>query len=563
MALASYKVETLPIGQGWRLTELPSWVQLKRHYESVKAIHMRDIFAEDENRFAKYSFEVGGILFDFSKHRFTDETFKLLINLAKDVELPRAIDALFTGGQVNRTEESPALHVALRNISARPIKVAGLDVMEEIKQAMKKMESICHDLENRRWRGYTGKAITDVVHIGIGGAHIGPKLVTEALHPYWKDNIRVHFVSNIDGSNIVEALRELSPETTLFIIASKSFLTTETLENARFAKSWYFENGGTESKFGKHFLAITANKDEAQAFGMPESNILPIWKWISGRFSLWSPFGLPIALQIGIERFREILEGANQIDRMMQSSSFERNPVIIAALLTVWYSNFFGVKAQAVLPYDHNLRSLPEHLQHLAMESNGKRVTQHGVEVDYQTSPVVWGGVGANGHHAFHQILHQGTQLVPVDFIVPAFSHNTLKKHHELLVASCLSQSEALMLGVSKKELHAEFDTHLAEDKIAAILPHQEVLGNHPSTTLFFDKTTPKTMGALIAYYEHKVYAEGVIWNLDSFDQWGVEFGKKMERKVFETLTIDKGWEYHDSSTVGLINHYKKVAQKF
>ncbi len=564
MALASYQTETLPIGQGWRLTELSSWVQLKRHYESVKSIHLRDLFVEDENRFAKYSFEVSGILFDFSKHRMTDETFKLLMHLAKEVELPRAIDALFTGGEVNKTEQLPALHVALRNVSARPIKVRGQDVMGDIKAAMAQMEAICHDIDDKKWRGCTGKAITDVVHIGVGGNHFGPKLAVEALRPYWKENLNVHFVANIDGADILNVLKNLSPETTLFTVASKSFATTETLENARFAKQWYFENGGTEAKFHKHFLAMTANAEAAIHFGMPEKNILPVWDWVGGRYSLWSTMGLPVALQIGIGHFRELLEGANQMDRMLQSTSFERNPVIIAALLNVWYTNFFETRAHAIFPYEQGLALMPEHLQQLEMESTAKRVTQTGEVTDYFTSPVVWGGVGAHAQNAFHQILHQGTQLIPVDFILPAFAHHTLDSHQQHLVASCLSQSESLMHGLNKKEIQAELvEKQVSEGRITHLMAHKEVLGNHPSTTILFDKTTPKTLGTLLAFYEHKVYAQSVIWNLNAFDQWSAELSQSSEKRLFNTLSNDAGWEHHDGSTIGLLNYYKKLSQKF
>ena len=539
---------------------LPIWKQLKEHQLKLKQIHLRDEFNRDPERAERFFQQAAGIYLDYSKNLITDETLDLLSELATETGLPDAIKAMFDGKKINNSEERPALHVALRNQDNKPVMVDGNDVRPEVKAALNQMERFVWSIHSAQWRGFTNKRFTDIVHLGIGGSYLGPKVVSAALKPYWKAGLNLHYVANIDGTHITEELKHLSPETTLFIIASKSFGTQETIMNAKSAKEWFLRNGGEEEEVHKHFVAITANKQKAYNFGIREENIFPMWDWVGGRYSLWSTIGLPIALTIGIENFKNLLAGAHEMDEHFRTAPLKENIPAILGLLGVWYSNFFDADSHAILPYDHYLRALPAHIQQLDMESNGKTVTHKGEPVEWSTGPIIWGGAGANGQHAYHQLLHQGTHFLPADFIMPLRTHNHIGDHHALLLSNCLSQSQALMQGKTLEEAKAELKaTGRSDAQIEELAPHKVIPGNRPSNTILFEKSTPRTVGALIAMYEHKVFVQGVVWSINSFDQWGVELGKELGEGIYKIITGDDEPNGQDSSTKGLIDLFKKI----
>ena len=539
------------------LTQSPLWQQLQQHYQSIRHQHMRDWFATDPQRFQRFHLSAAGLSLDYSKNRITNDTLQLLLQLAQERQLPAQIEGLFRGDAVNRSEQRPALHTALRNFSDRPVLVNGTDIMPEVRATIRRMEEFCWKIRRNQWRGYTNKAFTDVVSIGIGGSFLGPKLASGALKPYWDSRLNIHYLANIDGSHITEILRRLDPATTLFIIQSKSFGTQETLKNALACRHWFLDNGGTEADLAKHFTAVSSNVQKAVEFGIAEDNIFPMWDWVGGRYSLWSAIGLPLALAVGIDNFRELLRGAYEMDEHFRTAPLHQNMPVIMALLGVWYVNFFNVGSHAILPYDHYLRSLPAHLQQLDMESNGKSVTQDGTPVDYDTGPIIWGGVGTNGQHAFHQLLHQGTHFSPCDFIMPMQSHNPIDNFHAMLVSNCLSQSQALLQGKSEAEALQELlDSGMDAEAARQLAPQKVIPGNRPSNTLYFPRSRPATIGALIALYEHKVAAQGMLWGINSFDQWGVELGKQLGNKVLHALEGEPVPDNFDGSTQGLIQAY-------
>ncbi|PVY77029.1 glucose-6-phosphate isomerase [Tamilnaduibacter salinus] len=542
------------------LIDQTEWQALKDHRSAMDSVHMRDLFDQDPDRFQRYFVEAAGLSLDYSKNRITQETLGHLMALARARHLPEQIEALFKGEHVNNTEDRPALHTALRNLGDGPVEVDGTDIMPEVRQTLKRMEEFVWRVRSTQWRGFSNKPFTDVVSIGIGGSFLGPKLVSAALKPYWHGQLNCHYVANIDGSHITEVLRHINPETTLFLIQSKSFRTQETLENTRIAREWFLHNGGSEDRIAKHFVAVTANEAEAIDFGITRDNIFPMWDWVGGRYSLWSAIGLPTALTIGMENFRGLLAGAHAMDRHFREAPLEENMPVIMALLGIWYGNFWDADAHAVLPYDHYLRGLPAHLMQLDMESNGKCVRRGGEPVDWETGPIIWGGAGANGQHAYHQLLHQGTRLSPADFIMPLHTHNPVGQHHAILFANCLSQAQALMRGKTRDEAYQELlDKGHSEDEATRLAPHKAIPGNKPSNTLLFDRATPHTIGALIALYEHKTFTQGAIWDVDSFDQWGVELGKQLGQTILGRLNADKDDTTTDSSTDGLIRLFRKT----
>lgn len=542
------------------LQNLDIWQQLQQHFGDIHQQHMLDWFQQDKQRFDRFNIEAAGLTLDYSKNRITTETMELLSKLAQQRDLPAKIKGLFEGALINSSEQRPALHTALRNFSDRPVMVDGVDVMPEVRSTMNRMEEFCWKVRRKYWRGYTNKPFTDVVSIGIGGSFLGPKLASSALKPYNDNQINVHYLANIDGSHITEILKHLSPESTLFIVQSKSFNTQETLKNALACRQWFLDNGGTVDDLPKHFAAVSANVEKAVEFGIAKENIFPMWDWVGGRYSLWSAIGLPLALAIGIDNFREMLRGAHDMDEHFRTAPMESNMPVIMATLGVWYVNFFGITSQAILPYDHYLRGLPAHLQQLDMESNGKSVDNQGHKIDYHTGPIIWGGVGSNGQHAYHQLLHQGTHFSPSDFIVPMRSHNPIDNFHAMLVSNALSQSQALLTGKTEQQAMEECLRTGMNETDAAILAAQKVIpGNRPSNTIYFPKSTPHNIGALIALYEHKVAAQGMIWGVNSFDQWGVELGKAMGNNVLSALEGHNSQAEFDCSTSGLVKAYKHM----
>lgn len=536
--------------------------QLEEHSKRISHSHLRELFKNDPQRFEKFSLEEHGLLFDFSKNIIDEAILSVLFKLAEARKLRDNIEKLFTGANVNTTENRPALHTVLRSFSKAPLIIDGRNVTQEVHETLEKMEQIVSKLHSGEWRGFSNKPITDVINLGIGGSDLGPAMATYALSPYHQGKIKCHFVSNIDDSDIWEAIKNLNPETTLFITASKSFNTQETLCNATTARNWILKACGDEQLLASHFIAVTAKPEKAEEFGI--KHILPIWDWVGGRFSLWTAIGLPIAIAIGMEHFKELLQGANALDQHFRTAPFHQNIPVILALINIWYVNFFNVRSYAILPYDQYLELLPAYLQQLEMESNGKYRRLDGSKVACATSPVIWGMVGSNGQHAFHQLLHQGTQLIPIDFILPLTCHHPLEDHHAWLVANCLSQSKALMFGKTSKEVREELVTQqLPESEIEKLLPHKILIGNRPSNTLLIPKLTPFSLGMLIALYEHKVFTESVIWDINCFDQWGVELGKQLTGEIFQQLQakVNQIAQDHDSSTQGLMNYYKKYQQ--
>lgn len=540
--------------------ELPAWYALAEHRLKMGNMHMRELFASDPERFERFSIRLGDLLFDYSKNRITDETMSLLFDLAKQARLAEAIEAMFTGGRINTTENRPVLHVALRNRSSRPILVDGVDVMPDVNEVLSQMRRFSEAVRSGDWEGYTGKAITDVVNIGIGGSDLGPRMVVHALKPYGHDRLRVHFVSNVDPTDISETLSGLDPETTVFLIASKTFTTQETMMNAHTARSWLLDHSRNDAAVAKHFAAISTNRDAVEAFGIDHQNMFVFWDWVGGRYSLWSAIGLSIALYIGMDSFEAMLAGAYKVDEHFRTASLDRNIPVIMGLLGVWYNNFWGAESCAVLPYDQYLAYFPDYLQQADMESNGKRVTRAGEPVGYQTGPILWGQPGTNGQHAFYQLIHQGTKLVPCDFLAAAQSHNPIGDHHEALIANFLAQTEALMKGRTSDETRVELVAQgYTGQELELLTAAKTFEGNKPTNTFLYKKLTPETLGMLIALYEHKIFTQGVIWNVNSYDQMGVELGKQLARKILPELRGGGLAAGHDSSTVGLINAFKSM----
>lgn len=540
------------------ISETQAWQALVRHHEALVPLHMRDLFAQDSERFQRFSMNVGPLLLDYSKNRITQETLDLLLALAEEAQVPRWIERMFAGDKINTTEHRAVLHVALRNRSNRPIRVEGHDVMAGVNEVLARMARFVDAVRSQQWRGYTGEPIRDVVNLGIGGSDLGPLMVTEALRPYGSDELCVHFVSNVDGTHISETLRRLDPRTTLFVVASKTFTTQETLTNAHTAKEWLLAACTDPASIAKHFVAISTNGPEVQDFGIDLDHMFEFWDWVGGRYSLWSAIGLSIALFIGMERFEELLAGAHAMDEHFRTVPLAQNMPVVLALLGIWYINFFGSETHAILPYDQYLHRFAAYFQQGDMESNGKRITRSGEPVAYATGPVIWGEPGTNGQHAFFQLLHQGTRLIPADFLAPMETHNPVGEHHRILLSNFFAQTEALMRGKTEAEVRDELTRQgLAGEDLEALLPHKEFPGNRPTNSILFPKLTPNVLGHLIALYEHKIFVQGTIWGINSFDQWGVELGKQLAKKILSELDAQSSAHDHDASTNGLINHYK------
>ncbi|RPD51698.1 glucose-6-phosphate isomerase [Paracnuella aquatica] len=540
-------------------SQTQSWSALQQHAESMKQVQMKELFAQDGARFQKMSQRLGDILFDYSKNRITEETLQLLQQLATETKLNEAIDALFGGALINETEQRAVLHVALRKFADGPVNTGGADVMPDVKRVRQQMQEFCQRVHSGEWVGYTGKKIKYIVNIGIGGSDLGPLMVTEALKPYWVDGIQTYFVSNVDATHIEETLKKVVAEETLFLVASKTFTTQETMTNAHTARDWFVAASGSENHVAKHFVALSTNEKEVTRFGIDKENIFQFWDWVGGRYSLWSAIGLSIALTIGYENFEALLKGAESADQHFKDTPFEQNIPVLMALIGIWYVNFFGAQSEAILPYDQYLHRFAAYFQQGNMESNGKSVDRNGKPVNYATGPIIWGEPGTNGQHAFYQLIHQGTVLIPCDFIAPAQSHNPTGDHHPKLLSNFFAQTEALMNGKSSSEVVAELKQQgKDETAVAELAPFKIFEGNRPTNSFLVKKITPFTLGQLIALYEHKIFVQGVIWNVYSFDQWGVELGKQLANKILPELTGSEAVTGHDASTNGLINAYKE-----
>ena len=535
----------------------PAWQALASHWEQMAPVHMRDIFAADPERAARMSADVAGLHLDYSKHIVTDETLRLLFDLARAADLEAWRERMFTGAHINNTEDRAVLHVALRNRSNRPILVDGHDVMPDVNAVLEQLRLFCNRVRSGDWQGFTGRPIRDVVNIGIGGSNLGPKMVATALTPYQSEAPRPHFVSNVDGTHLAETLKTLDPSTTLFIVASKTFTTQETMTNAMSARRWLVDGLGSDAAVRNHFVAVSTNAEKVAEFGIDTENMFGFWDWVGGRYSLWSAIGLPIALAVGFERFEELLDGAHAMDEHFRTAPLEQNLPAILGLLGVWYIDFFGAKSHAILPYDQYLEYFPAYFQQGDMESNGKHVTRDGMRVTYPTGPVVWGQPGTDGQHAFYQLIHQGTELIPSDFIAPIKSHNPLADHHAKLLANCFAQTEALMRGRTLEEAREPMLAAGAEPAEAERLaPQRQFDGNRPTTTILVDELTPHTLGALIALYEHKIFTQGIVWGINSFDQWGVELGKQLAGVILGEIADGEVTAEHDSSTTALLRYY-------
>lgn len=536
-----------------------AYKKLKTHHKSIGKKHLKELFAEDPNRFKKFSLRLGDIVVDYSKNRINGRTLAYLCDLAQECQLSDAIEKMFTGDKINATENRSVLHVALRNRSNTPILVDGKDVMPDVNGVLEKMKGFSEKVRGGEWKGYTGKKITDLVNIGIGGSDLGPVMVTEALKSYGKKGLSVHFVSNVDGTHIAETLSALNPETTLFMIASKTFTTQETMANALSARRWFLESAKEVAHVAKHFVAISTNRPEVEKFGIDPENMFGFWDWVGGRYSLWSAIGLSIACFIGFQHFEQLLAGAHDMDNHFRSARFEKNIPVVLALLGIWYNNFFGADTQAILPYDQYMHRFAAYFQQGDMESNGKYVSRNGEKVNYETGPIIWGEPGTNGQHAFYQLIHQGTKLIPADFIAPALSHNPIGEHHKMLLSNFFAQTEALMNGKTYEEVVAELEkVGKSVEEIAFLAPFKVFEGNRPTNSILAKKITPRVLGSLLAMYEHKIFVQGVIWNIFSFDQWGVELGKQLANQIYPELQNDWPIDAHDSSTNGLINQYKR-----
>lgn len=543
------------------LAHLPAWQALQKHQGELMGVQMRDLFAQDPQRFEHFSLSAGEILFDYSKNRVTQETIRLLCDLARQADLTGKIEAMFTGQKYNNTEKRSVLHIALRNRSNRPIYVDGVDVMPEVNRVLAHMCDFSEEVRSGKWRGYTGKAITDVVNIGIGGSDLGPKMVCEALKPYGKPGLRVHFVSNVDSTDLVETLKLVNPETVLFLVASKTFTTQETMTNAQTARAWFLEAARDEAAIARHFAAMSTNTAAVAKFGIDPKNMFEFWDWVGGRYSLWSAIGLSIALYVGMDNFEALLGGAHAVDEHFRATPFEMNLPVLMGLLGIWYNNFFDAQSHAILPYDQYLVHFPAYFQQGDMESNGKGVTRDGERIqDYTTGPIIWGQPGTNGQHAFYQLIHQGTKLIPCDFLAAAESHNPRGDHHPILLSNYLAQTEALMKGKTAEEVRGELAVQgMSGAELEELLPHKVFLGNRPTNSFLYPKLTPAVLGSLIALYEHKIFTQGAIWDVNSFDQWGVELGKQLAKVILPELKSDEVIKSHDASTNGLINAIKKM----
>lgn len=539
------------------LSQSAAWIALEKHFQEIKNHHLRDAFISDPDRFNKFSTHFNDILFDYSKNRITAETLSLLIELAKTTGLKEKTQAMFSGEKINTTENRAVLHTALRNRSNKPVFVDGNDVMPGINHVLQEMRAFCDRVHSGEWRGYTGKPIKDVVNIGIGGSDLGPKMVSAALTPYASLGIKVHFISNVDQTDLVQILKPLFPETTLFLVASKSFTTQETMINASSARKWLLDAAKDESAVAKHFAAISTNTQLVTEFGIDVENMFEFWDWVGGRFSLWSAIGLSIALYIGMDHYEALLTGAHKADQHFRDTPYEQNIPVIMALLGIWYNNFFNTSSHALLPYNQSMLYFTDYFQQGDMESNGKSVDLNGEHIDYNTGPIIWGQPGTNGQHAFFQLIHQGTKLIPTDFLAPAISRYSLPDHHNILLSNYLAQPEALMKGISAEEVLQDLPEAEQDNKV--LIAAKTFAGNKPSNSFLFKKLTPETLGSLIAFYEHKIFVQGAIWNINSFDQMGVELGKKLAKVILPELLDDEIVIGHDSSTNGLINYFKKI----
>ena len=522
-------------------TETQSWKALQAHFNLFDQVKMKDLFYNDPERFSTFSLQLEDILFDYSKNIITQNTVEVLLELAEECQLKAAIEAMFTGEKINGTEDRAVLHTALRNFSGNAVMMDGKDVMPDVKAVQEQMKNFCNRLHSGEWKGYSGKKIKYLVNIGIGGSDLGPVMVTEALKPYWVEGIQPYFVSNIDGTHIVETLKKVSADETLFFIASKTFTTQETMTNAHTAREWFLQNGGSETDIAKHFVALSTNKTDVEKFGIDAANMFVFWDWVGGRYSLWSAIGLSIAATVGYQNFEQLLKGAFSADIHFRETSFDKNIPVLMAMIGIWYRNFFKAGSEAILPYDQYMHRFAAYFQQGNMESNGKYVDRNGEKVSYETGPVIWGEPGTNGQHAFYQLIHQGTSMIPCDFIVPAQSHNPIGDHHSILISNFFAQTEALMMGTNHENPFRVFE------------------GNRPTNSFLIKKITPYTLGQIIALYEHKIFVQGVIWNIFSFDQWGVELGKVLANKILPKLSGDAAIDSHDSSTNGLINSFKKI----
>ena len=541
-----------------RLTTSKAWKALEAHKEVIAAQHMRDLFAADPRRFDRFSLSFGGMLLDYSKNLITGETMRLLRDLAVQADLPGWIERMFTGSKINTTENRAVLHAALRNRANRPIFVDGADVMPQVNEVLDRMQAFSTAVRQGAWTGYDGQAFTDVVSIGIGGSDLGPVMVTEALKPYAQEGLHVRFVSNIDGTHLAETLKHCRPETTLFLVASKTFTTQETMNNARTARAWFLRQAGDDAHVAKHFVALSTNAEAVREFGIDPANMFPFWDWVGGRYSLWSAIGLSIAIAIGFDNFSALLDGAYDMDEHFRTASLEENLPVTLGLLGIWYNNFFGAQTHAILPYDQYLHRFSAYFQQGDMESNGKGVQRDGTPIDHATGPVVWGEPGTNGQHAFYQLMHQGTRLIPCDFIAPVKSHNAVGNHHTILLSNFFAQTEALMKGKTAEEVRAELTGNgVCESAMTDLIPHRVLAGNKPTNSILLPQITPRILGRLIALYEHKIFTQGIVWNINSFDQWGVELGKQFANAILSELEGGTAVGSHDCSTNGLINHYQ------
>jgi len=544
-------------------TKCAAWQGLSSLYDEIKDKHMRDMFASDPDRFNKFSIQLGGILYDYSKNRITDDVMSLLLALCKELNLHDWIEKMFHGELINHTENRAVLHTALREQKEQTILLEKNNILQDIRAERERVKHLAEQIRSRKWRGATNQPITDVVNIGIGGSHLGPLMVNEALRAYSLHDLKVHYVSNIDENHINDTLAYLNPETTFFIIASKTFTTQDTMVNAETARQWYLNKLGSDKYLHRHFSAVTSNTALAKDFGIREENIFKMWDWVGGRYSLWSAIGLSTVIAIGSEQFDELLEGAYEADQHFRNTPFEKNIPVIMALLGIWYNNFFDAQTMAVLPYDQHLHRFPAYLQQADMESNGKYVDREGQQVGYTTGPVIFGEIGISGQHAFFQLLHQGTKLVPADILAPVYSSNCIAKHHRALMSNVFAQTEALMYGKTETEAEQELVAQgLDAEQVKKLLPYKVFPGNRPTSTFLFDTLDPKTLGMIIALYEHKIFVQGIIWNVNSFDQWGVELGKQLAKNILTELDDNEEITSHDSSTNGLINRYKKRRPK-
>ncbi|MEL7194371.1 MAG: glucose-6-phosphate isomerase [Bacteroidota bacterium] len=541
-------------------TQSAAWEKLQAHFQDMKDVHMKDLFAQDPARFQRFSLQFEDILLDYSKNRITADTLQALQELAEAQDLKDAIEKMFSGDKINATEDRAVLHIALRNQSNATIEVDGEDVMPAVNEVLGRMETFSEQVIEGSWKGYTGKRITDIVNIGIGGSDLGPVMVTEALKAYWKPGMHVHYVSNVDGTHIAETLKQVDSETTLFMIASKTFTTQETMTNAHSARNWFLEAAKEEAHVAKHFVALSTNREGVEAFGIDPANMFGFWDWVGGRYSLWSAIGLSIACTIGFDNFQALLRGAHSMDQHFRHTDFSENLPVILALIGIWYNNFFGAETEVILPYDQYMHRFAAYFQQGNMESNGKYVARNGEPVTWETGPVIWGEPGTNGQHAFYQLIHQGTKIIPADFLAPAISHNPIGDHHPKLLANFFAQTEALMKGKTADEVRDELGKNgKTAEEIHFLTPFKVFEGNRPTNSILVKQVTPYVLGQLIAMYEHKIFVQGVIWNIFSFDQWGVELGKQLAKAILPELSGEEAVESHDSSTNGLINAYKAM----